>query len=119
MNNNLNNKNPIESYSFQIIDVSKPFPKKTYEVKEYEIWNGGFMIQGMDSPQKPFLEGKENGRNFQDACMRLFLKREIKFREDQDKNNEYFDTKRWDYDSYKNTNWGCILYESKQEALRK
>lgn len=111
---------PLESYKFMILDVSKEpdpiAPCTKYPLKEYEIWQGTYMVQGMDRKAEPSLLGKEKGRSFQDACMRFFLKSEIRYRDKTDQENEYYDTKRWDYDPYRNTNWAVRLFETEREA---
>jgi len=36
-------------------------------MKEFEIWQNGFMIQGMDSPQQPFLRARKKATTFDEA----------------------------------------------------
>lgn len=91
-----------------------------YELKEYNIFMDGFSIQGMEGQtQGPSFVGKSKGRNFQDACFRFYLKKELEKREQADINNSYYDTKRFDYDSYRNSYWGCALGESIEELANK
>lgn len=67
--------------------------------KEYEIWMGTFMIQGMSSPAEPTFQGKAKGKDFKEACKRFF------------KNDKLYDEKR-------NTLWGCTLFSDKTEAYK-
>lgn len=93
--------------------------KVKYPIKEYDIWESGYLDQGMEGvPAKAFYRGKEWGRNFQDACMRYFLKSEYENRIKYDEEDKYFDTKRWDYDPYTNRYWGCGLYENEADARK-
>lgn len=113
----MNDNYPLESYKMIFIDMNEKPKKIQYPLKEYEIWSGSFLCTGMEGvAAEPTYHGKEKGRNFQDACFRYFLKSEYEQREEHDKKSTYYNTKRFDYDPYKNTYWGCTLFESKKEA---
>lgn len=93
--------------------------KIKYPIKQYDIWMSGFSIQGDEGiPTKAFHEGKEWGRDFQDACMRFYLKSEYENRMKYDEQDTYFDTKRWDYDPYVNRYWGCTLHDNEADACK-
>ena len=87
-----------------------------YPLIEYDIWVSASGAQG-DENTDPTYFGKAIGRNFQDACMRYFLVSALKSRIEADSADEYYDTKRWDYDPYKNTYWACKLGET-EESVR-
>lgn len=86
-----------------------------YPLYEYEIWVAPSGSQGDNSTESNFI-GKAIGRNFQDACMRYFMIAEIRSRVNADANDRYYDTKRWDYDPYKNALWACKLGETKESV---
>jgi hypothetical protein len=86
-----------------------------YPLNEYEIWMSDSGAQGDENTQ-PIFVGKAIGRNFQDACMRHFLVKQVMNRVEADANNDYYDTKRWDYDPYSNTYWACSLGETKESV---
>ena len=89
---------------------------KKYELKTYEIWIEGFAATGQ--AQDASCLGKHKGRNFQDACMRYWLKKEIEARKASDRSNTYYSTKRWDYDPYSNTYWACRMFDNEEEARK-
>ena len=91
------------------------YKKPTYPSKEYDIWSEGYQVTGNESGAM-FL-GKETGRNFQDACMKHFLRSELEQREKYTE-SDYYDTKRWDYNPNSNTFWGCRLFETEEEARK-
>ena len=86
-----------------------------YPLYEYEIWMAPSGAQGDENTEPDFI-ANAIGRDFQDACMRYFMVNEIKTRVNADANDEYYDTKRFDYDPYKNTYWGCLLGETKESV---
>jgi hypothetical protein len=86
-----------------------------YPLQEYDIWMSASGAQG-DHNTSPIFVGKAVGRNFQDACMRHFMVSEIACRVEADSNDEYYDTKRWDYNPYRNTYWACSLGETKESV---
>ena len=99
------------------LDLSKSVePKKPIELNEYDIWLEGYAATG-EHGTATYL-GKHKGRNFQDACMRYWMKSHLEQIEKDDEHGEYYDTKRWDYDPYKNTYWACHMYETEQEARK-
>ena len=109
---------PMESYKYAILDFGKRPKKRKSEPKypliEYDIWMEGYAATG-ESATATYL-GKQKGRNFQDACMRYWFKEKIKGYAEADKKNEYYDTKRWDYDPYNNSYWACRLFQTEAEA---
>ena len=86
-----------------------------YPLYEYKIWIAPSGAQGDENTEPDFI-GNAIGRNFQDACMRYFMIYEIKNRVNADANDKYYDTKRWDYNPYNNTYWGCLLGETKESV---
>lgn len=107
-----------EDYKLDIIDFAT-IPKQEsikYPLHEYDIWVEGYAATGQSS-DATYL-GKHKGRNFQDACMRYFMKSHLDSYEEDDKNDTYYNTKRWDYDPYRNTYWACGLYETEEEARK-
>jgi hypothetical protein len=111
------NKLTLDKLTSYMLDLSTSYKKeKQFILKEYDIWMGGYAATGEHSTAQ-YL-GKHKGRNFQDACMRYFMKSHLEQIEKNDINDTYYDTKRFDYDPYKNTFWACILTESEEEARK-
>lgn len=86
------------------------------KLKEYEVWEEGFVIQGQSG--KAILLGKAKARNFAQACHIVVCRRLLEW---MDKINdpdytEYAEPGRWDYDSKKLASWGCSLYWSEKLA---
>ena len=69
------------------------------EEKIYEIYQEGFMIQGMDSPAKSEFVGKIKANSFQEACDKYLA------------NNP-------NYNSQNLSIWGCKLYQTAEEARK-
>lgn len=65
----------------------------------YEIWQEGFMIQGMDFPAKAEFVGKVEADSFKEACDKHY------------KGNLLYDSERLAL-------WGCGLYETEEEARK-
>ncbi len=106
-----------DSYRITWSDFSKNTEQnKPVKLYEFDVWEEGFAATGQRGEAR-FL-GKLKGRNFQDACMRYFLKRELEFREEADKSGDWIDTERWDYNPYRNTYWGCNLYDNEIDARK-
>jgi hypothetical protein len=89
---------------------------KKYELKEFDIWMQGYSATGEYS-QAQYI-GKFSGRNFQDACMRFFMAKELESRKNYDLNDEYFDTARFDYNGHSNSYWSRKLFDNEVDARK-
>jgi len=63
----------------------------------YNIWQEGFMIQGMDMPAKAEFVTTVEAASFQDACDKFYFGNLL-------------------YDSRTLSVWGCRLFETEEEA---
>lgn len=68
-------------------------------MKIFEIWQEGFLIQGMDSPAGASYIGRFKAETFKEACVKAFGE------------NEYFSPEYLTF-------WGCKLYDNEEEARK-
>lgn len=88
------------------------------ELKEYEIWEEGYVVTGGESTA--YLKGKIKARNFAQACHILACQEylaQVDY-ENNPRNKNYVQAARWDYDPNRLSYWGCRWFWSEKLARK-
>lgn len=88
------------------------------ELKEYEVWMGGYMATGEHG--EATLWGTAKARNFAQACHIVMCREKLAdiLKENQPEHKGYTTPGRWDYDPHDLSYWACGLFWSEEVARK-
>lgn len=89
------------------------------ELKEYEVWLGGYRATGESATAS--LMGTVKARNWGQACHIIMCQEKLKWIKEKENNPEhkgYVEPGRWDYDPTAFTYWACGLFWSEEVARK-